>query len=71
MLHLHQGFPGLLRQFLPPQVCLVEEHHFGLPHLPGLPDSMTQQLAGWLGETALGLCDLAVIEWRWPEPLPP
>src|SRR5262249_14265749 len=59
-----------LRQFLPPEVSLVEERHFGLPRVPGLPDSLGQRLAGWLGETALNLCDLAVIERRTPAPLP-
>ena len=57
-----------LRQALPPNVRLVDETHFGLPRVPGLPDWLAQRVTGWTGETAWGLCDVAVIRRREPGP---
>jgi 4-amino-4-deoxy-L-arabinose transferase-like glycosyltransferase len=53
-----------LRQALPPELQLVEETHFGLGQTSGLPGWLDRKLAGLLGETALGLCDAAVVEHR-------
>jgi 4-amino-4-deoxy-L-arabinose transferase-like glycosyltransferase len=51
-----------LRQFLPPELRLVNETHFGLPRLPGVPDWLGQKITGWTGETPLDLCDVAIVE---------
>jgi hypothetical protein len=64
VLFTHRHSLRAFRQALPPEVRLVDERHFGLPSVPGLPESLGQRLAGWSGETAWGLCDLAVIERR-------
>jgi 4-amino-4-deoxy-L-arabinose transferase-like glycosyltransferase len=53
-----------LRQALPPELQLVDETHFGLGQASGLPDWLDRRLAKLLGETALGLCDAAVVERR-------
>lgn len=53
-----------LKQLLPPEVVVKETMHFGLDDVPGLPESWQPTLKKLLGETALGLCDLAVIELR-------
>ena len=41
---------------------MVEEVRLGLTPIPGVPDRLMKALAGLMGETALGLCDLAVVE---------
>jgi 4-amino-4-deoxy-L-arabinose transferase-like glycosyltransferase len=51
-----------LRQFLPPEMRLVDETHFGLARLPGVPDWLAQKVTVWTGETPLDLCDVAVVE---------
>jgi 4-amino-4-deoxy-L-arabinose transferase-like glycosyltransferase len=51
-----------LRHALTPDLRVVEERHFGLRRLPGLPDALAQKITGLLGETSLGLCDIAIIE---------
>jgi hypothetical protein len=45
-----------LRQALPGDLRIVEERHFGLD------EAMGETLRGWMGETAMGLCDVAVVE---------
>jgi hypothetical protein len=45
-----------LRQALPPDLRIIHASHFGIEG-----EGMTY-LKSWLGETALGLCDIAVIE---------
>ena len=52
-----------LKQLLPPEVRIVEEHRMGLADIPGVPKSVMKPLAKLMGETALGLCDLAVVEF--------
>jgi 4-amino-4-deoxy-L-arabinose transferase-like glycosyltransferase len=61
-----------LHQLLPPDVRIVEESHFGLRDIPGVPPRVMKVLAQLMGETALGLCDIAGVEpgWRHPEILP-
>jgi 4-amino-4-deoxy-L-arabinose transferase-like glycosyltransferase len=51
-----------LRQFLPPDLRLTSETRFALPRVPGLPEEMVRSLTSLSGETAMGLCDLAVVE---------
>jgi 4-amino-4-deoxy-L-arabinose transferase-like glycosyltransferase len=53
-----------LRQLLPPEMAVTEAVHLGLRDLPGVPRVARKPLALLLGETALGLCDLAVVEPR-------
>jgi 4-amino-4-deoxy-L-arabinose transferase-like glycosyltransferase len=67
-----------LRQLLPPDVRVVEEVRFGLADIPGVPPRLMKVLVRLMGETALGLCDLAVVEpgwrhpgWRPPSAVPP
>jgi 4-amino-4-deoxy-L-arabinose transferase-like glycosyltransferase len=51
-----------LKQLLPPEVGVVDEIHLGLEDIPGVPRAIMKPLALLMGETALGLCDLAVVE---------
>ncbi len=63
-----------LHQLLPPDVRIVEEVHLGLAPIPNVPPRAMKLLAKLMGETALGLCDIAVVEpgWAHPEwPTPP
>jgi 4-amino-4-deoxy-L-arabinose transferase-like glycosyltransferase len=53
-----------LRHALTPDLRLVEELHFGLGELQGLPDGLADKVNWLMGETTLGLCDVAVIEQR-------
>ncbi len=57
----HRHSLQALRQFLPADLRVVEQTHFGLK-LPGLRDAVARQVNARLGETALGLCDLVVVE---------
>ena len=50
-----------LKELLPPEVCVVESVHCGLADMPNVPGSVMKPLAKLMGETALGLCDVAVI----------
>ncbi|HEY7157830.1 MAG TPA: phospholipid carrier-dependent glycosyltransferase, partial [Gemmataceae bacterium] len=61
-----------LHQLLPPDVRIVEEAHFGLRDIRGVPPRVMKVLVQLMGETALGLCDIAVVEPGWAHPeLPP
>ncbi len=51
-----------LKQLLPPEVRIVQERRMGLAPIPGVPDWAMKPLAKLMGETALGLADLAVVE---------
>jgi hypothetical protein len=53
-----------LKQLLPPEVQVTQATHLGLCDVPGLPPSWGRSLARLLGETALGLSDVAVVERR-------
>jgi 4-amino-4-deoxy-L-arabinose transferase-like glycosyltransferase len=57
-----------LHQLLPPDVSIVEEVHFGLANIPGVPPRIMKVLVKLMGETALGLCDIAVVEPSWVHP---
>ncbi|MFO0928322.1 MAG: glycosyltransferase family 39 protein [Gemmataceae bacterium] len=58
-----------LKELLPPEVRIAHEVRMGLADLPGVPPWAMRPLAKLMGETALGLADLAVIEM--PPLLPP
>jgi hypothetical protein len=51
-----------LRQLLPPEVRVTEAVHVGLGKIPYLPERYNKQAEHWLGDTALGLCDVCVVE---------
>jgi hypothetical protein len=53
-----------LRQLLPPELRLVDETHIGLDGLGHVPDWLDRKLTRLAGETALGLCDIAIVEHR-------
>jgi 4-amino-4-deoxy-L-arabinose transferase-like glycosyltransferase len=61
-----------LKQLLPPDTPIIESVHHGLGSIPGVPKSAMRVLVKLMGETALGLCDVAVVEPR-PTllPIPP
>ncbi len=58
----HRSSLQCLRELLPPEVHIVEAVHVGLDDLPGVPASLKKSAAALMGETALGLSDLAVVE---------
>jgi hypothetical protein len=51
-----------LKQLLPPEVRIVREVRMGLTAIPCVPRWLMKPLIGLMGETALGLSDLAVVE---------
>jgi hypothetical protein len=51
-----------LKQLLPPDVRVVDEVRLELTELPQLPHWLRKPTVHLMGETALGLCDVAVIE---------
>jgi hypothetical protein len=57
-----------LRQLLPPEVGVSQALHLGLADLPGVPRRSMKPLKKALGETALGLSDVAVVERGAPNP---
>lgn len=58
-----------LKELLPPEVRIAREVRMGLADIPGVPPALMKPLAKLMGETALGLADLAVVEM--PPLLPP
>jgi 4-amino-4-deoxy-L-arabinose transferase-like glycosyltransferase len=61
-----------LRQLLPPDTPVLESVHHGLGPIPGVPRGLMRVLVKLMGETALGLCDVAVVEPRPTDrPIPP
>jgi 4-amino-4-deoxy-L-arabinose transferase-like glycosyltransferase len=57
-----------LHQLLPPDVHIVEEVNCGLENIRGVPPGLMKLLIRLMGETALGLCDIAVVEPGWVHP---
>jgi hypothetical protein len=57
-----------LRELLPPEVQIGETVHVGLTDLLWAPASMQKDVAVLMGQTALGLSDLAVVENPNPNP---
>ena len=62
ILGTHRHSRLALHQLLPADVRIVEEVHVGLDNLPGVPPAAMKVLAVLMGETALGLSDLTVVE---------
>jgi len=61
-----------LKQLLPPDTPVLESVHHGLGTIPGIPKPLMRALVRVMGETALGLCDVAVVEPRpTDKPIPP
>jgi hypothetical protein len=61
-----------LKQLLPPDTPILESVHHGLGAIPGVPKGAMKVLTQLMGETALGLCDVAVVEPRpTDKPIPP
>jgi 4-amino-4-deoxy-L-arabinose transferase-like glycosyltransferase len=61
-----------LKQLLPPDTPILESVHHGLGPIPGVPKPLMRGLVKVMGETALGLCDVAVVEPRpTDKPIPP
>ncbi len=57
------SFEGL-EQLLPPEVKVVEHVYCGLPDIAGVPRRWMKPLKKWLGQTVLGLGDIAVVQPR-------
>ena len=64
MLLSHRHSYQALEQALPPEFAMRRETHFGLLPVPGLPQSLGRSLAKSMGETALDLADLVVVQRR-------
>jgi 4-amino-4-deoxy-L-arabinose transferase-like glycosyltransferase len=60
----HRHSLAALREALPPELQIKDVTHFGLMDSTGLSPALDAKLAQVLGETALGLCDAAVVEAR-------
>jgi hypothetical protein len=61
LLLTHRHSLEALRHALPSELDIVETRHLGLGDLPGLSPGMMQKLAWLMGETSLGLSDVAVV----------
>lgn len=66
--HRH-SFEGL-QQLLPPEVKVVEHARLDLADLPGVPQRWMKPLRRWLGQTSLGLGDVAVVQPFFGTPVP-
>jgi 4-amino-4-deoxy-L-arabinose transferase-like glycosyltransferase len=62
----HRSSLAGLKEWLPPEVRIVEEKHFPLGQIPGLPEWLSKKVVKLAGETPFGLCDIAVIEMHNP-----
>jgi 4-amino-4-deoxy-L-arabinose transferase-like glycosyltransferase len=78
LLLAHRHSLGAVKQALPAELAIRHEAHFGLPPVPGVHGKWGRDLAKTLGDTALGLADLAVVSraappeprgWEESEPL--
>lgn len=57
-----------LQYALTPDLRITDKRHFGLSDIPGVPEGIAQKLSWFMGETSLGLCDIAVVEHRPGQP---
>jgi 4-amino-4-deoxy-L-arabinose transferase-like glycosyltransferase len=64
----HRHSRQALRELLPPEVKPVEVLHLGLPDLPGVPPSWNKKLIHLIGDTALCLADVVVVQPFFPAP---
>jgi 4-amino-4-deoxy-L-arabinose transferase-like glycosyltransferase len=62
LLLTHRHSLAALSQVLPPEFAIKQAAHFGLPPVAGIRPEWGRGLAKAMGETALGLADLAVVE---------
>jgi 4-amino-4-deoxy-L-arabinose transferase-like glycosyltransferase len=62
VLFTHRHSLRAFQQFLPPNTRLTYEAHFGLGDIPGAPSWLADKIGWFAGETAHGLCDMAVID---------
>jgi 4-amino-4-deoxy-L-arabinose transferase-like glycosyltransferase len=62
LLLTHRHSLESLRHALTPDLRVTKVVHFGLDKLPGLSEAFSMRLVNLMGETSLGLCDLAVVE---------
>jgi hypothetical protein len=53
-----------LRHALPPELQITQTAHLGLGDLPGIPSGLMPRITWMLGETSLGLADVAIVERR-------
>jgi hypothetical protein len=53
-----------LKQLLPANCRVISEASCDLPEQNWLPSAWRKKFNQYLGETALGLCDAAIIEYR-------
>ncbi len=58
----HRHSLAALDELLPPEVGIAASRHFGLADIPGVPRRWMKPLTKLMGETAMGLADVAVIE---------
>ena len=58
----HRHSLAALDELLPPEVGITTSSHFGLADIPAVPRRWMKPLTKLMGETALGLADIAVIE---------
>jgi hypothetical protein len=58
----HRSSLAGLKQLLPPEVRITREVHLGLRDIPGVPPWLMKPLRSLMGETALGLGDICVVE---------
>jgi hypothetical protein len=65
LLLTHRHSLAGLRQALPPELRIVRATRFSLTAPHGLPRPAGQTFVRLMGETALGLCDLVVVERRY------
>ena len=67
LLFTHRHSLEAFKHALTPDLEIVEQKHFGLQELQGLPKALAEKMTALMGETALGLCDLAVVQRKVPE----
>jgi hypothetical protein len=58
----HRHSLAALDELLPPEVAIAQAAHFGLADIDAVPRPLMRQLRRVMGETALGLCDVAIVE---------
>jgi hypothetical protein len=64
LLLTHRHSLEALKHALTPDLEVTASKRLALRHLSGLSDSLAQNISWLMGETSLGLCDVAVIEHR-------
>ena len=67
LLFTHRHSLEAFKFALTPDLEIIEQRHFGLAELAGLPKALAEKMAVLMGETSLGLCDLAVVQRKQPK----